>query len=753
MNFRHRRLLVTLALVVSLPLAAAAPAAAALLIDGRLDEPQWSDARVVRDFVVTAPYTLGKPRLATEARILATEQGLAVALICEHPPGEARTRTLKPRDADGFDADSVLLMVDFEGQGKVGYEFAVSITNSYRDATITNENEFNSDWDGLWQHAVREEEERWTVEYLLPWSIATMRDGDGPTRQIGVFFSRYHYARGERAAWPGVHYERERFLSQFERIEVPRYRQSQLDVMPYATALADLVDDRSDWNGGLDLFWRPNGSLLLAATLNPDFGQVESDDLIIDFSAIETFFSDKRPFFTENQGIFDLRMPNDGYHVYTRRIGGPSDVDGTASDIDGALKVIGGGLGFDYGVFAAEEADTAGRTFAAARLDWPRDQWSVGYLGTWVDRPFLDRTAQVNTIDYDLKPTAAWRIRGQLSESRVEEGAGAPAGPADRDGVGAWALAEYRHSARWRYALELLRFDADYELNDLGYLERNDLEQATFDAKLERTGFGAASATDTVTWNLIATARRNTAGSTLTPEYELERVQIFKGGTQHVLELTYEGEGVDDLISRGNGDVQLEPRWSVFDVVATPRIGRWRSTFGVWAFQEGIDDWAVQLEPSVAWFATESLTLDLDLWPRRSREWLIWLEGNRLATFERRQLLVDLGANWFPAPRHEVRLRAQWLTLDAKARQVYEIGPGGRLVPVAEATEDFAVLNFGLQLRYRYEIAPLSDVFVVYSRGGLESIEQPREGQGELFSRATELRDADQLLVKLRYRF
>ena len=63
-------------------------------------------------------------------------------------------------------------------------------------------------------------------------------------------------------------------------------------------------------DAGADIFWKPNGQMQLTATINPDFGQVESDDLVVNFSANETFFSDKRPFFTENQGIFEFATPS-----------------------------------------------------------------------------------------------------------------------------------------------------------------------------------------------------------------------------------------------------------------------------------------------------------------------------------------------------------------------------------------------------------------------------------------------------------
>jgi hypothetical protein len=104
-------------------------------------------------------------------------------------------------------------------------------------------------------------------------------------------------------------FERPRFLSDFERIEVANFSQSLLAITPYVSGLYDAVGKSSDGDAGADVFWKPNGQVQLTATVNPDFGQVESDDLVVNFSATETFISDKRPFFTENQGIFEFPTP------------------------------------------------------------------------------------------------------------------------------------------------------------------------------------------------------------------------------------------------------------------------------------------------------------------------------------------------------------------------------------------------------------------------------------------------------------
>ena len=146
-------------------------------------------------------------------------------------------------------------------------------------------------------------------------------------------------------------------VARTSRIEIPQYRSSTLHVFPYVTAQQDFVDDDSELRTGADLFWKPSAGLQLSATLNPDFGQVEADELVVNFDAIETYFSDKRAFFTENQGTSTCAR-RIGPAGTTRRIGGSARRLGLAADIDGAVKpTLARSLRFR--VLGAQESDGA----------------------------------------------------------------------------------------------------------------------------------------------------------------------------------------------------------------------------------------------------------------------------------------------------------------------------------------------------------------------------------------------------------
>jgi hypothetical protein len=317
----------------------------AVEVDGRIDPDEWQGARHVTDFRLTQPLSRAPSPYPTEAWILATPEGLAVAFRNTQPPGVQRTRQAVPRDAGG-PYDRVNLYVDFDGDGHLGYNFMVMLSDSIQDETISSENQFNTDWDGNWKHAVSEDGEGWSVEMLIPWYIAPMKKGRDGKRTLGIQLDRVVGSTGERVGWPAIFGGEPRFLSAFEKVEVEEYHQALLAVTPYVSGLYDNVRGRSHFQEGADILWKPSGQFQLTAALNPDFGQVESDDLVVNFGATETYVSDKRPFFTENQGIFDFSLLDDNSQlIYTRRVGALADDGHGAADINAAVKhkgIVGG---------------------------------------------------------------------------------------------------------------------------------------------------------------------------------------------------------------------------------------------------------------------------------------------------------------------------------------------------------------------------------------------------------------------------
>ena len=136
----------------------------------------------------------------------------------------------------------------------------------------------------------------------------------------------------------------------------------------------------------------------------------------------------------------------------------------------------------------------------------------------------------------------------------------------------------------------------------------------------------------------------------------------------------------------------------------------------------------------------------------RIPSWLVWQEDNLIGEFNERMLQVDAGLDWTITNKQELRVKMQAIGLDASLEQAYRVQTGGASIASDDVVNDFSVRNLGFQVRYRYEIAPLSYLYVVYGRGGYQQ-DPFTERPGDLLRDSLELRDDEQLLVKLSYRF
>jgi hypothetical protein len=732
-------------------LACARLTCADIVVDGVINEAEWDQATNCNDWQRTLPFALDAARYRNQLKLLATDQGLAAAFIIDQPTKEERMRPRTPRDAEAFTGDSVALIVDFDATAQVGYEFAVALGGGVRDGLVTNQNKFARDWDGTWQHAVRETEDQWIVEILIPWSTISMRPSAEPRRTIAVYASRYLFSRGERYSCPGISSDSNVFLSDFRRVEVAGHATvASLDFTPYGSALLDQLNDDTKFKAGADLVWKPSPNTWLAATLNPDFGQVESDELVINFSGIETVFTDKRPFFTSNQGTFDLRTPANGQLIYTRRVGGPVD-DGRAgvSDIDAAVKLTGNAGRMSYGAFVAQEDDYSadvGRLFAATRVALPFEHARIGHLATWADRPFLDRTALLNAIDYEITPSEQLRFAGQVIRSDIDQ-----ASVTDH-GYEAWFQTDINRASPITHTLRLLYIDDRFDMNDLGYLERNSLRQAELDTYRRIASTQLDSRVSGETQRLYLLYKENTLGQRLQSRILVSRDLQYATAWRFYTEARYIPSGVDDQISRGNGPVQLDARiGAYFDLVA-PRFGDWQFQLGSYLFQQGVSGYSGYAFGQLSWFLHEKLTLRLSATPQWSEDWLVWQQGNLFGAFESDRLDFDFRMDWIPAPRHEIRLKLQWIGIDAELGQAYRTDPRGNLLKVTDTVPDFTISNLGLQIRYRYEFGPQSELFLVYGRGGFDFVEDDPRSLNGLLRDVDRVRDADQFFVKVRYR-
>ena len=735
--------------LIAVLLSTAVGPALAVEIDGHIDAQEWAEAQHVTEFRKTQPLNGEPPTLATEAWVLSTPEGLAIAFRNTQPSSVPRTQQRVRRDFED-QVDRVNIMVDFDCDGRTGYAFRVASTDDVYDGVITDERQFNKDWDGNWKHAVRVDDGGWTVEVLIPWNIASMRESKDGKRRLKIYLDRVVGSTGERVAWPQASLDRSTFLSDFATVEVASYSQSLLAVTPYVSGLYDNVRNGSKGDAGVDVFWKPNGQFQLTATVNPDFGQVESDDLVVNFDATETFVSDKRPFFTENQGLFEFTTPSDDSQLlYTRRVGGPADDGEGSGDITAALKVNGSIGATKYGVFAADEGDAAGRTFSAVRVVRDFATQNLGFMATHVDRPYLDREATVFGIDHNWRPSARWNIRTRLMASDIRQD-----GESTND-TGATVWADYEMDQGWRQQVIAMHFGNDLRLNDAGYLSRNSTNYLHWQVSRRFTDLPESSRYSSKDWRLRISTIYDDHGILDSHQLRLSRESRLRDGSYEYFQANVNSAGYDDLITRGHGPLRLPPNFNSYFDFARPRKGNWAHEIELRANSgslSGNREIEINGDFTSTYFVSDAFSMFVGAYAAHAPDWLVWQHDDLIGRYDAREAKFNAGLTWTVGTQQELRIKLQAIGLSATQRHAYRVDPAGNALPVDDPIDDIAVRNLGFQIRYRYELAPLSYLYVVYGRGGLDN--QPTDdGAGRLLTDSFRLRDEEQFLIKLSYRF
>ncbi|NQD38085.1 hypothetical protein HPT27_13715 [Permianibacter sp. IMCC34836] len=716
-------------------------------VDGRADEIEWQQAKVLDQFVTVEPYTQAIPPYQQRVLLLSLPEGLALAFQIDHPAEVTRTKPQTQRDQLDS-ADRVNLIIDFDNKGQTAYNFTVSLANGIEDG-IASRNNFRNDWDGDWQHAVHETDNGWSVEMLIPWTIAAMDPVDGDTRTVGIYLDRVLKARGERYAYPALRFNQSDFISTFAKINIPAYSASQSHVYPYVSVRRDMVNGDTETRAGLDVFYKPSPSFQLIGALNPDFGQVESDDLVVDFSAIEVFFSDKRPFFTENNDDFILSLPDSGQLIYTRRIGGNRDDGKGIADIDAAVKLRGANGAGSISYLGAQEADFGddlGRRFQVLRPKYRVGETQFGYTLLQTDRPFLQREAQVQAVDVTSVFNENVHLHVQALQSQIDV-----ADSRTRDN-GGWLAVDINPSVSTQHTFELVNYGEELMLNDMGYVQRSNLRQVSWLTRYVQTGFADDAWIQEIEWQGKVKPRRNQQGDDIGDMARITMQARSRAGDIAFFESVITQPGEDDLISRGNGNWDAPEKLSKEVWFESARRDNSAWSGGYYSYEEGLHQSFDMYWAAYTHYFGDSFTTSTELKYRDSPDWLIWQQGIDFNRYQREVYEAEFGLNWFPSDKHELRLKAQWLAIAADHGQAYQL-VNEDMQATGNAVADLNINTFGLQLRYRYKLGSLSDVFAVYSRGGFSEREDGPDAPGPLFSDALELRDADQFLVKLRLQF
>ena len=758
-------------------------------IDGRLDEAAWEGLAVHDDFRLIDPDTLAPGSLPTRVRMFYTEKGFYLG--AEMVQGaDTLVEHLSGRDQGWLNRDYFSITLDTSGEGRYGFWFQLNLGNSVSDGTILPERQYSMSWDGAWRGATARTAEGWSAEYFIPWSLVNMPKADGE-RTIGIFAQRNVAHVDERYAWPPLPWTKPKFLSEFQALGLrdvsPR---QQYSVTPYVSASQDrFAGGGVEPKAGVDLLWRPSSNIQIASTLNPDFGNVEVDDVVVNLSNYETFFPEKRLFFQEGQEVFatggrssgSFGSSSDATLLHTRRMGAPAmrpeTPDGVVlasaglgrpADLLGAVKATGqqGSLRFGFlGVMEDDarfnafdtNADGApltlqqeGRDFGALRMLYERSEGgyrALGFLSTSMMHP--QRTARVHAVDGQfISAGGKLRASSQFVSSDIDG--------TDEDGIGGFLDLSYMPRQGVSHYLTLDAFDDSIQLNDMGYLRRNDYRRVAYRMRVSRPN-----------WNRFRSMRAymrfdrmwNTDGKVIGSQLSFDQRLTLRNLSQ----LRFSGElrpaHYDDRGSFGNGMFHLDDVWQVELRYYSDSSRRFSYSVRQRWQEEPLDDGVyLRTQGFVRWRPTDRMTMGLGLRYVDRESWLLHQSNGAFTTFAADELMPNFDFSYFFTARQQLRFAFQWVAIQADEQSFYRLRDApGPLMAVAKedaASDDFAISRMNMQVRYRWEIAPLSDLFVVYTKNAAAPYaDAVNRSFGDLFAETFEETTGENLVLKFRYRF
>ena len=755
---------------------------AEITIDGFIDEDVWKDLPVIDGMKVIDPDTLADTPYETHVRFFYTERGIYLSAM-NFQPQETLMARMTSRDVR-LERDGFVVAIDASGEGLYGFYLRINLGNSLTDATILPERTFNFQWDGPWLARTQALENGWSAEYYIPWSMMPLPQVDDD-RKIGIYLERQvGHLQGEAWANPPLPGTVNQFLSAFEKYELKDIEpRRQLTYYPFASGIYDGVRDESTYKVGTEIFWRPTSNSLLSASLNPDFGNVESDDVVVNLTAFEVFFPERRVFFLEGQDVFNTSPRTSGRGgpggpislLNTRRIGGaaiydvPDDVNVVPTDLSqpsellGAVKLTGQSGNWRYGTLLASETESqiagtlddgtqvtlnaVGRDFSIARLLYEDTssggRRAIGWMGTNLSHPTIDATAHAVDMHY-FSADNRFVIDTQIMHSNVD----------GKTGNGFLGDVAFRPRRGLQHGLRATYIDDTLDINELGFLTRNDqmnLDYNMFNIESDVPGLRQR------TTSLFISNQWNTDGEPVRLGLFLNRGYNTLNNNTYDVSLRYFPERIDDRLGRGTGDFKVEGRYGLNLGFRTNPADKLAFNFDLNLDQEELGPARTGASARFTWRPNDRFSSDLRL-DYTDREALLVHKGSGSYTsFESHQWAPQLEMNYFLNAWQQLRFTLQWTALKAFEDRFWQVDSQNLdfLQPVAKSDDDsdnFTISRLTFQARYRWEIAPLSDLFVVYTRGSNLPTDSFETFQDLLVQSWTDT-VVDTLAIKLRYRF
>jgi hypothetical protein len=305
------------------------------VIDGKLDDECWKKGVWAGNYTQFIPDEGAKPTYPTELNIQYDDRNLYVAFRAYDYEPDKIKRLAGVKDE--FVGDMMGITFDSYRDYRTGFEFTITAWGQKIDLILFNPDNWDVNWEAVWKGKVGLEDSAWVAELEIPFS--QLRYSNQDEQVWGMHTWRWIDRLQQESNWekqsktgPGMLYNFGELrgikgLKKSHRLEIMPYTLGKLNTMEEVPGNPFTENGRS-WGGnvGLDAKIGISSNFTLDITMNPDFGQVESDPSVMNLTAFETFYEEKRPFFLEGLTIFNFESDNQSL-FYSRRIGHPPSLN------------------------------------------------------------------------------------------------------------------------------------------------------------------------------------------------------------------------------------------------------------------------------------------------------------------------------------------------------------------------------------------------------------------------------------------
>jgi hypothetical protein len=287
----------------------------AITVDGRLNEPVWSHAPVIKDFFRMEPRQGGAYKYMTYVQVAFDKKHLYFGVFCKDSSGKKSLRVQDLRRDFVFGQNDIFyLQLDPQNLRRYCASFQTTPYGNQRDAQIFDDTFTDSDWDALWKVRTTITDSGYYAEFAIP--FVSLRYDKQHTDSVswGVTLARMARKDYEVTVFPAIPQSfspyRMNYAAQLKGLKLPA-PSINLRLQPYAlyqydkaTNATNQVTHKSSFKTGGEIKWAVNSRAVLDFTFNTDFAQADVDRAVNNLSRFNVFFPERRQFFLENRGVY-----------------------------------------------------------------------------------------------------------------------------------------------------------------------------------------------------------------------------------------------------------------------------------------------------------------------------------------------------------------------------------------------------------------------------------------------------------------